>query len=179
MRNSFYYSILIFIFSIIIGFYYSIKWKNNVSVEKQKNEIVQEASFQEEKLSYDSDFCIKKYYSKCGHSIISNAEIPNEFINLTREDVEENYPEWDIEEFNNGKIVLAKIIDEFCEEHYVVKMSDETINIYHQKQPNDIEFYKTTNISTDYLEDEDKRKLEEGIYVYGKEKLNSTIEDFE
>lgn len=179
MRRPFYYSFLIFIFSIVIGLYYSIKWKNNISKENMSNEVIQETGYQEVKLDYDSNLYIKKYYSKCGHISIVSAEMPVELINMSRDEIEETFPNWKVEEFSKNEVILAKRIDEFCEEHYVVKMDDNFINVYHQKKPNDLEFYKTTNISTEYLEEDDRKKLENGIYIYGKNSLNSTIEDFE
>ena len=96
MRKSFYYSILIFIFSIMIGLYYSSQWKNNhmISGKENGNEIVKQTSFSEEKISFDAEFALKKYYHKCGHIKIFLNELPTQFINLSREEIEEKYPNW-------------------------------------------------------------------------------------
>ena len=42
-----------------------------------------------------------------------------------------------------------------------------------------MELYKETDISKDYLPPDDLETLSQGIAVYGKAKLNSTLEDFE
>ena len=39
--------------------------------------------------------------------------------------------------------------------------------------------YETTEIAIDYLTDEDKENIKNGIKVNGKEELNQLIEDFE
>lgn len=182
MRKSFYYSILIFIFSIMIGFYYSVKWKENnmqLSKENTVNTIVQETNFSEEKIGFDAEFALKKYYKECGHCIIEYSEIPSELINMSREEIEDNYPEWGIEEFSKDKLVLSQNINSLCDEHYVIKSIDKNVDVYRQKQKDNMELYKETGIATEYLSKEDIEKLEKGIYVYGNEKLNSTLEDFE
>lgn len=179
MRKFFYYSFLIFTLSIIIGYYYSTLWKkSNFDVSKEENENnIQETSSSEEKISYNADFALKKYYS-CGHLEITYAELPKEMINLNKKEVEEQYPLWNVEEFKKDSIVLSQYVDNMCNDHYIIKKNDDSISIYKQKK-DDIEFYRETNISIDYLTEEDKEKLENGILVYGKNNLNSVLEDFE
>lgn len=180
MQKSFYYIILIFVFSIIVGYFYSMQWKkNHVALDAEQNKIVEETAYQEEKLGSGSEFAIKKYYNMCGHTKILYAEMPSELINMTKNDVKRNYPEWDIDQFSNSKLILSKEIEGLCDEHYVIKIDDEFINIYHQTQSNDVELYRQTNINKDYLTEEDIEKLYSGIYVYGRDKLNSLIEDYE
>ena len=41
------------------------------------------------------------------------------------------------------------------------------------------EIYQNTGISTEYLPETDKISLRDGIKVFGRENLNSIIEDFE
>ena len=182
MRRAFYYSILIFVFSVIVGYYYSIQWKKNnmqISIDENSNTVIQETNYREEKIGFDTEFALKKYYKECGHCVISYSQIPYEFINMSREEIEENYPEWKIEEFSKNRLILSQNIDSFCDEHYVIKSNDDIIDIYKQKQKDNMELYKVTGISLEYLSKDDIERLKEGIYVYGNEKLNSTLEDFE
>ena len=83
MKRMIYYGLLIFIFSFCVGFYYSSIWKknkNNIAVEyieKKEifvNEITQETVQTEEKISFDAEFALKKYYDECGHFTFQNAE---------------------------------------------------------------------------------------------------------
>ena len=182
MRKLFYYSMLIFIFSIIIGFYYSIQWKNNhlgIVKEETINNNVKETYSEEEKLNFDAEFALKKYYKECGHYSLLYSQIPVEFINMSREDIEKNYPNWNIEEFNRDKLILSQNIEGFCDEHYVIMSDNNIIEVYKQKEKDNMELYKETGISLEYLSKEDIERLKNGIYIYGNEKLNSTLEDFE
>ena len=184
MKRILFYSILIFVFSIGIGYYYSSLWKKENISKVEKNEInilgnITETSSNEEKVSYNATFALKKYYSLCGHSKFNYVELPSEVINLTKSELQNLYPDWKIEEFNNNNIVLSQKIDKVCDEHYVLKLLDDTIDVYHIEGDKELKLYKTTDISKDYLTSEDINNLEEGIYVYGINNLNSAIEDFE
>ena len=173
----------IFVFSIAIGYYYSSLWKKqNVSISNETNtmleNVIETTAKTEEKVSYDADFALKRYYDKCGHFKFSYAELPVELVNLTEEEVKRIYDEWNVEEFSNDNIVLSQNIDDICDEHFVIKLGDENIEIFHQKN-DDLELYKSTNISKKYLTSADISNLNEGIYVFGSGNLNSAIEDFE
>ena len=71
MKRVIFYGILIFVFSIGIGYYFSVLWKNGdseIAYEKEKNETeVEETVWEEEKVSYNASFALKKYYNECGH----------------------------------------------------------------------------------------------------------------
>lgn len=186
MRKILLYSILIFIFSIGIGYYYSSLWKKeNISTIEEENTlynqniVITETASTEEKVSYNANFALKKYYNECGHFKFYYVELPEELINLTKSEVEELYPDWRVEEFSSEEIVLAQNIDSMCDEHYVLKLGEENIEIYSVKEADDLELLKTTNISKEYLTSTDINNLEEGIYVYGSGNLNSALEDFE
>lgn len=184
MKRIIIYSIIIFIFSIGIGYYYSKLWKDN-NLEYEENvstkieNVVETTASIEEKLSYDANLILKKYYNECGHCKLNSAELPKEFVNLTKKDIEEIYPEWRIEEFGSKNIVIAQNIDRICDDHYVLKLGKENIEIYKVMEAEDFKLLTETNISKEYLTDNDIKELEEGIFVFGISNLNSALEDFE
>ena len=100
-------------------------------------------------------------------------------VNKTKEEVKELYPDYKIESFDNNKIVLIKEEEGQCDEHYIVRDENGNIIIYKVLEDGTEEIYQNTGISTDYLPETDKINLRDGIQIYGKENLNSTIEDFE
>lgn len=184
MKRIIYYSILIFVFSCFIGFFYARIWKNN-NEEVAKDNIISNANLvaetvsDEEKISFNSSFAIKKYYHECGHQEINYAELPIEFVNLTKSEIEELYPDWKVEEFSSNSIILSQEKDCMCNEHYVLKLDDDTVDVYHIEENGDESLYQDTNIYMDYLTNEDISNLKNGIYIYGKENISSVIEDFE
>ena len=63
--------------------------------------------------------------------------------------------------------------------HYLLKDVYGYIEVYYLDENNNEYLYKKTDISTDYLSQEDKDDLKLGIEVVGIEALNKMLEDFE
>lgn len=208
MKKIVFYGILIFIFSIGVGFVFSKLWVNqnlsdaNLKVvgdelhflnESNKNIVeakdrdeenlisneVLQASAIEEKILPTAEFAMKKVYNECGHFKFEYAELPQELINLTEEELEAYYKDWEIEEFSPSKIILTKEINSLCDEHFIIKLGEKYVQVFHLEPDGNLVVYETTDISREYLPEEDIKKLEEGIYVFGEGKLNSVLEDFE
>ena len=183
MRKIVLYGFMIFAFSLAIGFFYANLWKkNNISASNDNNTMennVVETLSNDEKVSYNATFALKKYYKECGHFKFNYSELPNEMINLTKDEVEKLYKDWRIEKFSSSEVFLSKDIDEKCDEHFILKLGEDNIEVFRDLKGGEVKLYKSTNISRDYLTNIDIQKLEEGIYVYGIGNLNSAIEDFE
>ena len=142
------------------------------------NEVLQ-ASAIEEKILPTAEFAMKKVYNECGHFKFEYAELPQELVNLTEEELEAYYKDWEIEEFSPSKIILTKEINSLCDEHFIIKLGEKYVQVFHLEPDGNLVVYETTDISREYLPEEDIKKLEEGIYVFGEGKLNSVLEDFE
>ncbi len=201
MKKYFSYGILIFVCSITIGYVYSRMWnranndqvpnrstiyenstiiKEDVANENIVNENkVLETVSEEEKVMPNTKFAIKKYFSKCGHFKFNYTELPLEIINLKREEVEKVYSDWNVDEFSNKEIVISQKEDGLCDEHYVIKLDNGFVKIYNKTSEDTLNLYRETDISKDYLTEDDIQKLEIGMLVFGKGKLNSVLEDFE
>lgn len=203
MKKIIFYGILIFIFSIGVGFVFSKLWVNqklseaNLKVvgdelqflnesnknilereENISNEIL-EASSVEEKILPTAEFAMKKVYNECGHFKFEYAELPQELVNLTEEELKDYYKDWEIEEFSQARVILAKEINSLCDEHFIIKLGEKYVQVFHLEADGNLVLYETTDISREYLPEEDIKKLEEGVYVFGEGKLNSVLEDFE
>lgn len=100
-------------------------------------------------------------------------------VNKKQKEIEELYPDYKIESFDNDKIVLLKEEEGQCDEHYIVKDENSNIVIYKLLVDGTEEIYQNTGISTEYLPETDKISLRDGIKIFGRENLNSLIEDFE
>ena len=134
---------------------------------------------QEKKVLPTTKFALKKFYDECSHFEYEEAELPIELVNLTRQEIEDYYDDWEVEEFSEKKLVLCKEINGYCNEHFLIKLDDNNVNIYRLSTLGEFKKYKETDIVKDYLTKEDIEKLTEGITVYGEGKLSSVLEDFE
>ena len=67
----------------------------------------------------------------------------------------------------------------YCPEHYVLRESNGFISISCKNDSGEYIFKGLTDISIQYLPEEDRVKLTQGIKVVGREALNEYLEDFE
>lgn len=151
-------------------------YENN-DIENDIDEI--KVSETETKVSPNAELIIKKYYKECGHTTEEKRNVANDMVNKTQEEIEKLYLDYKVESFFNNKIVLLKEEEGQCDEHYVVKDENSNIMIYKILSDGTEEIYQNTGISTEYLPETDKISLRDGIKVFGRENLNSIIEDFE
>ena len=136
-------------------------------------------SFTEEKLASNAILILKKYYHKCEHTINEYVELPQEFVNMTEDEVQEHNPDWEVIGFEKGKLTLYKEFDDVCGEHFKLRVEDGKVVIYIINSDGTENVYEKTNISSEYLTETDLINMQEGLEIYGKQELNQIIEDFE
>ena len=106
-------------------------------------------------------------------------ELPQELVNMTKEEVQEQYPDWEVIGFEQGKITLYKEFDDVCGEHFKLRVEDGKVVVYIVNNDGTESVYEKTNISSEYLTETDLINMQDGLEIYGKEELNQIIEDFE
>lgn len=182
--------IAIFIIAVIAGFLINsfvnfskqenITEKQAVLAENENNEIIN-TSYSDILVSPNAEVIINQKYEKCGHTS-KNLEIaPREIINLNEEKVKEFYENdgWEVLNFSSEEIIISRSNNGICSEHYILRESDGYISISVKNDIGEYIFKGLTDISVQYLAQEDLERLQEGIEVVGKENLNKYLEDFE
>lgn len=144
-----------------------------------KNDITINTNTNEEKISPNATLILKRKYKDCGHIIKEYKRIPNDLVNLTKEELVEKYNEWDIEKFSNTEVILIQETEGVCDEHYVLRQKDGVIAVYRIDDDEKEVLEELTGISIEYLTENDKMEIEQGIKVYGKEELNGILENYE
>lgn len=159
----------------------STAFDNNMIIQKENIEIqaVEASNIEKEKTTPNTLIIYKTYYTKCKHFVQEYKDIDASMVNLTEEEFKEKCKNWDIDSFSSEEIELSKEDENFCGQHYKLKLENSTIIIYNVDENGKEVEYQYTGITTEYLTQEDILKLTNGIYVYGKENLTSTIEDYE
>jgi len=146
--------------------------------DKEWSDLV-ETNNKEEKTSPNCKVILKVYYEDCEHLIETRKNIEEAEVNLAEEELKERFTEWEIHKFTPNEIVLYKEVNGFCNEHFLLKEEDGYITIYKLDKNNNAELFRETEISTEYLAEEDLRQIRNGIKVYTEKELNKTLEDFE
>lgn len=187
--------ILIILFSFLIGIYVykNITFKEDSNVEIAKSEVIedectleyemlneiQEANAKKEKVSPNAKIITNIFYDECGHTVKRTSDVENKYINLTKEELEEEYKDWEIREFSPEEISLYKEESGICNEHYMVRDKDGYVTVYSLDSNENETLKETTEISTSFLTTTDLARLQGGIKLYGRENLNSLLEDLE
>lgn len=138
-----------------------------------------EANSSEEKISPNCLITLKRYYNECQHTINEYIDIPQKLVNGTQEDLEKEYPNWEIQKYSSNEIILYREFDSNCGQHFILRNDNGKVTIYKINENNDEEVYERTEISVDYLTEADKVEIQNGIRVNGIEELNQLVEDFE
>lgn len=138
-----------------------------------------EANSSEEKISPNCLITLKRYYNECQHTINEYIDIPQKLVNGTQEDLEKEYPNWEIQKYSSNEIILYREFDSNCGQHFILRNDNGKVTIYKINENNDEEVYEKTEISVDYLTEADKVEIQNGIRVNGIEELNQLVEDFE
>lgn len=188
--------IVIVIVAILVGCYLFRKdsnlkeqenFKMNNTMVDEPNEIknnilaneISVSTQDKEKISPNSVLILKKQYEECFHTIREYAKMPEEYVNLTKQELEEKQEGWQVESFSPNEVILIKQVSGVCNQHYMLRLKDGVIAAYQIQDDNTEILKEETGISTEYLTEIDKIRLEEGIRIYGEEELNSTLEDYE
>ena len=98
---------------------------------------------------------------------------------MTKQEVQNEYQDWEVIGFESGKVILYKEFEGECGEHFKLHLEDGKIVIYLLNKDGTETLYEKTNISSEYLTETDLINIQDGLEVYGKEELNKIIEDFE
>lgn len=146
---------------------------------KNNEGAIEPTSSTEEKISANALLILKKYYRQCEHTINEYVEMLPELVNMTEQEVQEEYPEWELIGFSANEVILYKEFDERCKEHFVLKVEADKIVVYKMLESGELELYDKTDIGTEYLTETDLINMQDGLEIYGKEELNKILEDFE
>lgn len=146
---------------------------------KEEFEDFVKTNSEEEKTSPNCVITLKIYHEACEHLIETRQSIEEAEVNMTEEELKERFKDWEVQKFTPTEIVLYKEVNEFCNEHYLLKDENGYITIYRLDESENAEFFNTTEVSTEYLAPEDLEKIKDGIKVYTDKELNKTLEDFE
>ena len=138
-----------------------------------------ETLVEEEKTTPNTLMIYKIYYTKCKHYIQEYEDIDASLVNCTESELQERCRDWKIDKFSKEEVELSKEEEKFCNQHYKLKLENNVIVVYSVDEEGRETEYEQTGITTEYLTQEDILKLTTGIYIYGKENLTSTIEDYE
>lgn len=140
---------------------------------------IEQANSKENIVSPNAKVIFKDYFKACGHIETTEENVSEEAVNMNKEQIKERYSNYEIEKFSTDEINFYREIEGLCDKHYLLIEEEGYLAIYKLENSGDKLLVSKTNISSEYLTDADNVQLKQGIYVYGLDELNRTLEDFE
>lgn len=186
-------AILALILSFILGLYlyklnrenekiaFEAKYGEQVeNILKEAENLIQETSKNKNITTPNTKIIEKKYYKDCDHLVEEENKINTNLVNKDESEIQTQYIGWEIQKFSQNEVVVYKEVNDFCDEHYLLKDVEGEIIVYRlDKYNTPKEVMQETGIQTKYLSEIDMENLKEGIKVCGKENLSLQLEDFE
>jgi hypothetical protein len=160
-------SAVIFItLSILVSYLYIKTPSANV-----KN-VVKTASFQT--LDDTASIELTTLYS-CGHTKTEIVKPSDNIKNKTMEEIERINPSWTIKQFTKNYIVVEETKDTQCENHYIIKLFNNKLQVYQGEKG----MTKEVEIDVNLLTEDDKKILISGIAVNSEYELLEILESFQ
>ena len=100
--------------------------------ENQNTAIITSTS--EIKTSPNCKFIFKTHYSECKHTTEEIVDIPETCVNATEEEIQIEYKDWKIKDFNPLGVTFFKEIEGTCDNHYIIRENNGYISIYRMKK---------------------------------------------
>ena len=151
---------------------------NNKQGQTREPVVMQTASL-DEKIGPNTRLILEKKFEDCKHTVRRESEIPVEMINLTYDELKEQYSDWTIKDFSEDKVTLYRLASGLCGEHFIIEDENGVVVVYRLDEDYNKILYEVTDIYTEFLPEQDIERLEDGIYVYTVSDLNSELENLE
>ncbi len=119
------------------------------------------------------------YYEEDGQVKVEEEVPPYFLIDMTRKDLEENYPDWQLKSFSQAEVVMRKNISGKSKERYIIKEYDGYVAVFFEEPVDGVSLRELTDTPVSSLSAEDREKLKTGINVIGEEALMNALEDYE
>lgn len=159
---------------------FETEFDRNENIINEAKDLLTETSSSEFKTTPNTKIIEKKYYNNCKHLVQEEQKIKEKLINKNESELQIEYVGWEIQKFTPNEIVVYKEINDFCDEHFLLKDVEGEIIVYKlDKYENIKETIIETGIQTKYLSEIDIKNLKNGIKVYGNKELKKSLEDFE
>ncbi len=182
-------AILLLIIGIVFGIYFYNNNKtqdsntNNkqlaiLKTEDEEQNIVSTSSI-EERTSPNAIILKKQYFTGCDHIIKTQVDIPQELVNKTKEEVQNYFIGWSVDDFSDKEITIYQEKEGICNQHYLVKEHNGVLGIYTLDENGNATLKEDTEIQTKYLPEFDLQRVKQGIEAIGDMALNTVLEDFE
>lgn len=129
------------------------------------------SNIQEIKLNPGAKIIYVTLYSGCGHETRQEKTLDSRFAGFTKQQLEKEMGEWNIESFTPDEVILKKQVSGICDEHYYIGLNDGYVTLFRGLPGIQSEVVERTDILVETLREEDRAMLEKGIIINSREEF--------
>lgn len=155
--------------------------ENLIKPQEHQNDPIKEiASIPNQKLITPSTVLIfEMNFQLCGHSKIKRSvSASDDEVNLTEEGIKLKYQDWQLISFDPEKVVLRKVMNTHCPDHFIIGVKGESIAVYKYNIDGQKTLVNETDIQISTLTPEDQEIVKSGIVADTEDELQGVLEGF-
>lgn len=152
---------------------------NFLNVNANKTEETQVNNVKVAKIT-PSTKMVYEYFYKDDKITEKVEDVPPYFlIDLTREDIERDFKNWQVKSFSEREVVLQKVIEGESVQHYIIGEYDGFVAVFYEREINGTRLKDITDIPISSLSQEEQNKIKEGIKIVGKDELIKFLQNYD
>lgn len=178
-------------FSALAGYSLYKPINNNTNFEIKNEEAILNTKILQENIEKEvsksniakinqSTKMVYEYYYKVDNVTETFEDRPHYFLlNLTRQQLEDTFDDWNVKSFSEKEVVMQKIMDGQSSQNYLIGEYDGYIAVYYEKEINGTKLKDITSVPISSLPLEEQEEIKKGIKVVGDDKLMEYMSNYE
>lgn len=152
---------------------------DDVEKQEQQTETAEVAAVNIARITPSTKLVYEYYYEGDGQTKREEEVPPYFLLDMTREDIEEKYPDWQLKSFSNSEVVMRKNIAGKIKERYIIGEYDGYVAVFFEQPVDGVSLRELTDTPISSLTEEEQTKLKIGISILGEEALINAMENYE
>lgn len=192
MKNIYilFFSILLIITITSLSFYMGYSFYDTKNIEKkpiytneqnikEDSENIPASKVSEAKITPSTKMVYQYYYEEDGKTEVLEEEPPYFLLDMTRQEIENDFNDWKVESFSNKEVIMKKTIKGKSNQHYILGEYNGFVAVFYEKEINGNNLKEITDTPLESLSEEDRKRLKEGIAIDGDDNLIKALENIE
>ena len=175
--------LLLFGFSVLTGYAFGRSFaeivpKNENKIYAAQNSEVYEADADKNKIMPSTKLVYEYYYPITGETETKEETAPYFMVDLTFDDLQKYYSDWQVTYFSADKVVMQKKVYDEREQRYIIGEKDGYITVFYEENGEKNGIKEITSININGFSDEEKEKIKAEFSVSGDYDLNRVLESY-
>lgn len=161
----------------LLGYYFALGEPTVFSDQYLKDEVMQAANT-DVILAQDANIEIGYTYKMCGHKEKIMLTGDARFTGKTAKEIKSEYPNTNIREFGEHNLVMQMDVDEYCPQHYIIKLNNGKVGIYKtSRSTGTSDLYLDLKLDATAVKQEEIARLEQGVVFENTTDVNNYLYD--